>query len=34
VFPLTPLNLQMPIFHHPIPLIASWVHTTMYYLFS
>jgi hypothetical protein len=24
----------MPISHHPIPLLASWVHTSMYNLFS
>jgi hypothetical protein len=34
VFSLTPLNLQMPIFHHPIPLLASWVLTSMYNFFS
>jgi hypothetical protein len=33
VFPITHFNLQMPIFHHPIPLLASWVHTSMYNLF-
>jgi hypothetical protein len=26
IFPLAPFSLQMPIFHHPIPLLASWVH--------
>jgi hypothetical protein len=30
IFPLTTFNLQMPIFHHPIPLVASWVHISMY----
>jgi hypothetical protein len=34
VCPLTPFNLQMPIFHHPIPLLASWVHTSMYNFLS
>jgi hypothetical protein len=34
VFPLTPFNLHMPIFHHPIPLLASWVHSFMYNFFS
>jgi hypothetical protein len=34
VFPLIPFNFQMPIFHYPIPLPASWVHTSMYNFFS
>jgi hypothetical protein len=26
MFPLIPFNLQMPIFHHPIPFLSSNVH--------